>query len=358
MNTEELAGLTFWVDREVVERQIPRLYSELATAVQNNANGSRQAFAREQAQLVAQLAEVDLTSLTDAQARFLEEKLRLLGHLGGAGIRELEGVLFRNALDVVTAASELNRIAGEVTTAIERSTQIRAALYGLVDPFETPRDEIVLRVVFDHDASINDVVDLKKWAQEWHDIGRGVAMAVGASPKEIRVIGAQTGSIILTLATTLAIARVISSVLLKALEVAEKVQALRKAELEIQALKLANTQVLNAIRLQAEAEKHEGLEHISKAIADETPNLDGERLAALEKAVGKLVKFIEKGGEVDVVLPASMEQAAEEPQGEALRLKRDVVRIRELEHGMRAIPYIGSDAGGEEAVDRQRSQDE
>lgn len=348
MNAEELAGISVWVGREVVERQIPRLYAELAAAVQNNANGSRQAFENERLRLVEELAKADLTSLTDAQARFLEEKLRLLEHLGERGIREVEGVLFRNSLDVVTASSQIHRIAGEVTNAIDRSNQIKAALSGLVDPFEAPGDEIILRVVFDHDASINDIVDLKRWAQEWHDIGRGVAMAVGSSPKDIRVVGAQTGSIILTLATTLAIARVVSSVLLKALEVAEKVQALRKAELEIQSLKLANTQAVDAIRAQADAEKRAGLENISNTIARDHRNLDGERLAALEKAVAKLVKFVEKGGEVDVVLPITMEQADEEPQGDALRLKKDVIRIRELEHGMRAITYI---SGGEDEGD-------
>ncbi|UTA54336.1 hypothetical protein L3D22_00225 [Lysobacter soli] len=347
MNAEELAGIPVWVGREVVERQIPRLYAELAAAVQNNANGSRQAFENERLRLVEELARADLTSLTEAQDRFLREKLHLLEHLGEHGIQEVEGVLFRNSLDVVTAASEINRIAGEVTNAIDRSSQIKAALSGLIDPFKAPDDEIVLRVVFDHDASINDIVDLKKWAQEWHDIGRGVAMAVGASPKEIRVVGAQTGSIILTLATTLAIARVVSSVLLKALEVAEKVQGLRKAELEIQALKLANSQAVDAIRAQADAEKRAGLEDISQAVAREHLNLDGERLAALEKSVAKLVKFIEKGGEVDVVLPITMEQM-EEPQGDALRLKKDVTRIRELEQAMRALPYI---SGGKEEGD-------
>lgn len=265
MNAEELAGIPVWVGREVVERQIPRLYAELAAAVQNNANGSRQAFENERLRLVEELARADLTSLTEAQDRFLREKLHLLEHLGEHGIQEVEGVLFRNSLDVVTAASEINRIAGEVTNAIDRSSQIKAALSGLIDPFKAPDDEIVLR----------------------------------------------------------------------------------KAELEIQALKLANSQAVDAIRAQADAEKRAGLEDISQAVAREHLNLDGERLAALEKSVAKLVKFIEKGGEVDVVLPITMEQM-EEPQGDALRLKKDVTRIRELEQAMRALPYI---SGGKEEGD-------
>lgn len=41
MDAEELAAIPVWVDREVAKRRIPRLYSTLASVLQNNANGSR-----------------------------------------------------------------------------------------------------------------------------------------------------------------------------------------------------------------------------------------------------------------------------------------------------------------------------
>lgn len=340
MNAEELAAIPIWIDREISRRQIPRLYSELAAAVQNNANGSRQAFEAQRAQLAAELSSVDLTSLTDAQADLLRSKLSLLQHLGKEGVSQVEAVLFRNSLDIVTAASEINRIASEVQSAVDRSNQIRSAVSGLIDPFETPQEEVILRVVFTREAAIHDIADFKRWATEWHDIGRGVAMAAGASPKDIRVVGAQTGSIILSLATTWAIAKVVSSILLKSLEVAEKVQGLRKAELEVKALKLKNSVAIDAIRKQIEAERQTGLEEIGKSVAKEHANLDGERVLALEKAVSKLLKFVEKGGEVDVVLPLSVDQEGEPESLEVRRLKTDVSRIRELEQEMRRLPQL------------------
>lgn len=109
MNAEELAAIPDWVKREVSQRKIPELYAQLAAAVQTNANGSRQAFEPQKNELVVAVQQAALNELTDAQANFLGEKLRLLPHLGVNGVEEIEAILFRNSLDVATAASEMNR---------------------------------------------------------------------------------------------------------------------------------------------------------------------------------------------------------------------------------------------------------
>lgn len=337
MNVEELAGIPIWVEKEIVSRKIPQLYSSLASAVQSNAYGSPQAYESRREILINELREINTAELTSAQERFLSSKLNLLGHVGENGVDELESVLFRNALDIVTAAEEISRISAEIESAVSQVEQIQSALEGLVEPFETLSEEIQIRIVFDRDASIKDVVDLKKWASDWFDIGRGISMAVGEKPEDVRVVGAQSGSVIITVATTLAIARVIASIVLKSLEVAEKVQGLRKAELEIKALKLSNDAAVKAIREQAEVEKKAGLENITISITASLPGLDGEKANALEKAVSKFLHFIHKGGEVDVVLPPSSAKENDPPS--ALRdLKNDVERIRELEREMKQLP--------------------
>lgn len=342
MNAGELAAVPVWIQREVADRGIPALYSELASAIQNNARGSPQAFDSEKRQLISAIEKVDLSALTNAQIAFLDEKLNLLPHLGHRGIEEIEGVLFRNSLDISTAAGEMNRISSEVQSAIHRASQINGALAGLINPSDIQSDEILLRVVFDHKAAISDIVDLKKWAAEWHDIGRGIAMAVGETPKDLRVVGAQTGSIIITLATTYAIARVASSILLKALEVAEKVQGLRKMQLEIQSLKLSNQQALVALKEQEKNERTEGLKSIGTSVSEDM-GLDGEKMVALEKSIGKLLSFIEKGGEVDLVLPFDI---GDQPEGlgeEEKKISSNVAKIRELERSQRLMPYLVSE---------------
>jgi hypothetical protein len=339
MNTEELAGIPGWIQREVVERRIPSLFAELASAVQNNANGGRQALEPQRSQLLEAIESVSQNALTDAQARLLNEKIVLLPHLGRRGVEEVEGILFRNSLDAATAAQEINRISSEIQSGVDRGMQIRAALAGLVSPSDLPSDEVLIRIVFDNAASMSNIKDFKKWANEWHDIGRGLAMAVDEAPEDIRIVGAETGSIIITLATTIAIARIASGVILKALEVAEKVQGIRKLELEIQALKLSNDQAALALKNQAEDERRSGLANISELVSAEL-KLDGEKITALDKSVTKLLAFLEKGGSVDMVLPPALLEGAGDDGAE--RLTQNVERIRELERDAKLLPHLAS----------------
>lgn len=342
MLAEELAAIPQWIEREVVSKGIPQLYANLASILQNNANGSPQSFAAQKEELIAAIESVASNALTDAQRDFIEDQLRLLPHLGHRGVDSIESILFKNSLDIATAAREMGRISGEVQWAVDRSSQIKAALSGLVEPDESVSEEVLLRIVFDHKAAIQDITDFKKWAAEWHDIGRGIAMSVGETPRDLRVVGAQTGSIIITLATTYAIARVASSIILKALEVAERVQGLRKVQLEIEALKLSNQAALKALKEQEASERKEGLQMIASSVSEGLA-LDGEKLVALEKSITKLLAFIEKGGEVDVVLPISLGEPSKDGGLDQQKLVQNVERIRELERQQKLMPFLSRD---------------
>jgi hypothetical protein len=128
-------------------------------------------------------------------------------------------------------------------------------------------------------------------------------------------------------------------VILKALEVAEKVQGIRKLELEIQALKLSNDQAALALKNQAEDERRSGLANISELVSAEL-KLDGEKITALDKSVTKLLAFLEKGGSVDMVLPPALLEGAGDDGAE--RLTQNVERIRELERDAKLLPHLAS----------------
>lgn len=345
MNAEELVGVTVWVDEQIIGRYIPQLYAELESLIRATANGSPQAFGDQKDRLIAELQDVDLTLLSDGQRAFIE-KLSLLKHVGDEGVVELKNILYRNSLDVSTASARIAEISAEIQEGVERSNRIKASLSGLIEIYEDPSDEVLMRVSFRGGTSIDDIVDFKKWAGIWYDIGRGVAMAVGDTPEDLRVVGAQKGSIIVVLATTYGIAKVVTFILLKALEVAEKSLSLRKNLLEIEALKLSNNVLEDQIRATASEERKLGLQGISEELKNSLPSMDGEKLEALEKSVSKLLDFIEKGGQVDVVLPAAIEDKSEEDadgdaEGDiAKKLRQDVYKIRELEAEMRKIPHL------------------
>jgi hypothetical protein len=343
MNTEELVELTSWISEQVVDRELPRLYAEIASALRNTANGSPQPFETQKDELTMELQKVDLPALSNDQRSFLK-RLNLLEHMGQSGVSELQDILYRNSLDVSTAAKKIEDISTHIQSAVDRSKLIRASLSGLVDVQEGFSDEITIRVAFDGGASVEDIVDFKKWAATWFDIGRGVAMAVGEAPEDIRVLGAQKGSIIVILATTCGIAGVISKILLKSLEVAEKVLGLKKQLLEIEALHLSNDALATQIKKAADEEKKVGLEKVSREVVASIQLQNGEKISALDKSISKLLDFIEKGGQVDVVLPVGSEGGEGDDDAHMVDreqvngLREDVRRIREMEEQIRRLP--------------------
>jgi len=171
-------------------------------------------------------------------------------------------------------------------------------------------------------------------------------MAVGAAPEDIRVVGANKGSLIIVLATVYTIAQVIATVLLKSLEVAEKVLNLQKMGQEVKNLGLTNTKLENEIRSSAEAERAEGIEAISRDVTRDLSakgQIDGEQQSTLENSIKKLISFIEKGGQVDLILPVeSKNDKADEltSDGQKIQqLREDVQRIRALESEMKLLDH-------------------
>lgn len=347
MNLDELVNLTKWIDDEIKGRQIPKLYNNLARLLQNVASGQASPFSDEKDELVANLRSVNLLLLTNEQRDFVS-KLNLLNHIGTVGANELEGILFKNSLDISTASSRVATIDSEVQEAIRRSDEIKASLKALVTTEEEPSDQILIRVSFQGGASINDIVQFKKWAAAWHDIGRGIAMSVGSTPQDIRVVSAQKGSIIITLATVYGIAQVVATVLMKSLEVTEKILNIKKAILEIESLKLSNSKVLVELKASVEEERKNG----SASIASETKklinsNMTEESETLLEGSVKKLLDFMEKGGEVDVVLPIQNSEDEDSEINSAITplttLRASVYRIRELESKIKSIEFYSSE---------------
>ena len=126
---------------------------------------------------------------------------------GEAAVGRIEDFLFRNALDIATVLGRVEEALRAVQDGCRKSDEIKASLEDCV-PSETELpDEILIRVSFTNAASISNIVDLKRWSREWHDIARGIAMAHGASPESIRVVGAGKGSIVVDLAVIYAIAK-------------------------------------------------------------------------------------------------------------------------------------------------------
>lgn len=322
MNVNELYSLTKWINDEIVDKGVQQKYQQLHSVLQANTqrNQQSQPFESQKEDLLKTLASVRLEILTKDQISFLSE-LGITPLVGHAGVKKIEDILYRNAIDIATAASRTQEMINGISQGVSKSGQIAAGLEGCLEEYEDGiNEDVLIRVSFLGDASMSNVKDFKDWGSNWHEIGRGIAMAHDATPEDIKIVGAAKGSVILEFLTNPAIATTVGSVIWGALKVAEKVLDIRKKAAEVRNLNLQNKKLSDDLNKAAEEEKENGIKEI---IDEQNKELslkssDGDKITALNKSITKLVDFIEKGGEVDFVIPDEEESDDEESDNPAV----------------------------------------
>lgn len=347
MNVSELYDLTYWIDDEIVEAQIPQKYQALQAILQKNVqpNQQKQTFESERNDLITTIKRVPLNQLTKEQLIFLEN-LKIAQAVGDEGANKIEDILYKNVLDIATSAAKINDIIQSLNEGIQKSNQIKTGLEGCVnqEEYET-ENEVMIRVTFTGHASMSNVTDFKNWGSIWHEIGRGITMAHNAAPEDIKIVGATKGSIIIELATNPAIATTISVVIYSALKLAEKVLDIKKKAEEIKNLKLQNKKLANDMEKEAENEKKIGIEKIAKDLVKELKikkDGEGDKVNALDRAVKNLVDFIETGGEVDFIIPNESyeednDEAEEVHKPEYNKLRDTIQEIRLLDNKLKML---------------------
>lgn len=345
MQISELLKLTKWFKDFVVKEQIPKKYTQLFNVMNQNAqpNQAKQTFETQRESLFNSLNIINLNKLTLEQIKFLEQ-LEISDLLGDKGVQNIEAVMFENNLDIATAAKKIGEFNTKITKANQTITEIETTLlksFSIEVDDEIPDDSVMMRIYFQDESAINNIVDFKKLAATWFDIGRGISMAQNKSPEDFRIIGAQKGSVIIELAVLTGIATSVSTILLSGLKVAERViEILKKAE-ELKKLKLNNKKIEQEIIKEAELEKKNGISTILEtAIVDLglTIGQDGDKITSLEKSITKLIDFTQKGGAVDFVQPDGSENDEEENVREEMQqLKTNVQDIRKLENKIKML---------------------
>ena len=349
MNVEELFALNAWIDREIGEKRVVKRYQALHNILNQNAqpNQAKQPFEQQKSELINILRDIDLPRLTIDQLNFLEN-LGIAQHVGEHGISEIEDILVRNPIDVATAASRIAEIVKRLSQGVEKSNQIKAGLSGCVELTPTEVGEILVRVSFSGNASMTNIVDFKKWGADWHDIGRGIAMVHGVAPEDIRIVGAKKGSIVIELVVVYVVAMTVSTIILQALKVAERVLDIKKKAEEIRGMRLSNDKIEHELDQEAETEKAKGIERITAEVVKKLgkkAGQEGDQIKALETSVKKLIGFVEKGGEVDCVVPEEKKPEGEETADDKERarqlneLRASFASIRVLEAKLKQIEY-------------------
>ena len=327
MNIEELCFLALWAEEEIKKRNIPQLYQALLQKLRQNVqpNQPKVPFEQERNQLITVLKEIEtkLSLLNESQKDFFK-KLGILELIGKKGADHIENILYKNVLDIATAANKINESLQTLNKGLQKLEQAKSAIceYVTIEPKLT--DKVLIRVYFEHEASINNIVDLKEWSNIWYEICRGLSIANNEAPENIEVVGAARGSLIIELATSYMVAKILSKILLAILEVVEKILLLKHKLEEIRSLQLMND-TLQTLLKEFDKKSQEIIENETENILQELEtslNFEGGEVKNnLRMAIKRLIDFIKRGGKVDCSIP---EDQIEEDIDDKKELKQEL----------------------------------
>ncbi len=350
----EIVQIADWAEAEIAQKKVPEAYATLFQILHRNTQPNQQKapFENEKERLLKALRSIDVTRLNQAQKEFLE-RIGLWSAIGEAGAKAVEDALVRHGLDIATAANRIQELMNQTQGALQRLRQLREALGDVVLPGTVePSAAVVMRVRFDHEAAIKTIVDLKYWSKEWFLIGRGLASLAGSPPEDVRVIGAARGSLIVELAPAVLVAGLFVRVLRAAVALAHDIVDLKerlKGIANNPLVQVGESPLVNMEQLSEEIDKRVAdavEEKFSELIEDQEVKADGGVRKEAISAIKKLVQFLAKGGDIDMVVPSS----ATEQEGHAEDLKRireEVKEIRNLLPEVRALlPHLRQDESG------------
>ena len=343
MQISELIKLGKWYEEECKDSGLIDDYNMLTNKIQQNVNNQRVPFEEEKEALISNLSNMSFGTLTLEQMAFLET-LGIRDYLGSNGIKTVKDILYKNHIDIASVLQHFRDIVKAFSEATGLFDNIESSLSKFLpddDPQVLP-DETLMRIYFKEGSSINTIVDFKKLATQWHDISRGIALAVDHKPEDVRIISAEKGSIIVNAAVLTVIADVVSRIVLRALEIADKVLDLKVKKIEIEKMQLEKNEketIVDSMKGAIEGEKKRGAESICETIIEECNIIDSEKKQGLRKSVEKMIAFIEKGGNVDFICKDNNEVDDADEENEQQNLLRDnnaklietVQKIREIE---------------------------
>ncbi|MER8729273.1 hypothetical protein NKH28_05445 [Mesorhizobium sp. M1227] len=356
MNIFELYDLASWYKTYL--KPLRTLYTELHNATSNNASQpSKVPIEAPLSALVQFLNEMAIGQLSLQQLALLRD-LKVQELVGPEGARWIGSIVRAEAYDPATT----NQNVADAIEAINAAGQKLSGYATAVDQLGLDREKlsdedgrITVRIGFRNDASIRNIKDWKTSADEWYQIVRGVAMMSGEAPEDAKVIGASTGSVILVLSVTYALSRLLATIAKHITSTAKEVLSLQAALENLRQQKiLTKTMEAEFDRLRNEARA--GAEkRIEAQIAAMVPGaVDGDKTNALGKAIQKLLRFGESGGEIDFVAPPPPDENTEDNgadgDGETKELIAAILGARNAilayQQEREAVKLLSDKAGG------------
>ncbi len=364
MNVVELYTLAKWVNREIVETELSAKYSNLHAILQQNVHHPSETLEEHKNDLIEAVKSIDLTTLTKVQTAFLNE-IKILHALGTQGVEQIEYIWNHHGLDIITAVEKFLAIINDLNNGVNKLNSIFESLDGCIhDDSNKYKNEVLIRVSFQDDASMSNIKDFKDWADKWHLIGRGIAMAHNKKPEDIKIVGATRGSIVLDLIANPEIVATIGGIMLLVLEVTERVANIIAKAAEIRHIdtkdKELRKDVANLEKTAKKSKEAEITNIINLQITQLNLKDDNEKTSILKKSITTLVDFLEKGGGLELIAPEKTDDSDSKKnkrvEAKFAKIRKINTKIKNLENKMKLIEHKNSNEGEDEEGDADANE--
>ncbi len=344
MNITELLNLTTWIQQEIVANKILDKYQGLYSAlvhVRNRRVGQNYPpFETKKNDLIKALKSIKTNNLTQEQLAFLTH-LNIGNYIGKNGVDNVENIFHEDGISVPIHIDKIQHIIRQIDTGINKSNNIKKVLSDCpIQEYEL-ENEVLMRVYFSNNSGIANVTDFKHYGKDWHDIGRGIAMVFNKAPEDIKIVGANKGSVVLDFSLLIEIAGAFATIVFGTLKVIKDVYDIKIKRKELEHLNLDNTIATDALSKNAEKRRKDGVKIIMQELIEKHKlDVNAEQTKTLENSVKKLLNFTDNGGSVDFIEPISADNESVknlEMRDIVPKIRQLAPKVRELEQKVRLL---------------------
>lgn len=301
MDIQELLELAKWVRRTV--KDVRHSYESVSDTLRHNSTETQKIPLEDHVDsLIYVLNEIDLLNLTHAQ-RLVLFKLNVEGLFGERGIDFVNSAVRNTNVDPAIAHAQFVNAIRSMDFAKQWASDIINALESLFaesDDSVQEEGKIILRIEFTEKARIDNINDWKKWSDKWHRVLRGIGMVFNQRPDEVQIVGASRGSIIITIAASLYIVKLLAEMTGTILKAVNEWKTLQKTMEELKEKNLLDKDISESLDRKVSDIKSRCVDETLASVQNKYGSaINGEVEAAVKQAIVDMVKFLGNGGKID-----------------------------------------------------------
>ena len=285
-------------------------------------------------QLLNFLRNISFDELSDQQIKLLHRS-GMSSYMGPDGAYHLEEAL-RTAADDPVAQNGIIQTAQMIWN--DSLSAIQDLEFGITrlglewGPPNEFSDGVVIQLHFDGEAKISEVAELRKWSNDWYEIARGITACVDGRPEDVRIIGASTGTVILTLSVTAAVAKLLAVISGSVAQILHDIHSVKMDQEVYRHKKIMNQKMEEGFKYAIDQIRTQAAKSVlNRVISSTASELSPEIESQLNLAIEKFIVYTEKGGEIDLIAPSDSKSADNDlnvSRKEILQFKKEVRAIR------------------------------